>query len=95
MIKFLPVEAHLSPIHYSHHGPWKCCRSLSGADTLRHSTMMAHTKQSGSGSTVEEMRRSEGHESASSRALADDAIIWASLHGLVQLSLLQIINVIT
>ncbi|KAK9917481.1 hypothetical protein WJX75_004845 [Coccomyxa subellipsoidea] len=29
------------------------------------------------------MRRSEGHGSASSRALADDAIIWASLHGLL------------
>lgn len=35
---------------------------------------------------VEEMRRSEGEGLASTQALADDAIIWASLHGLVHFS---------
>ena len=38
---------------------------------------------SASSDTVEDLRRAEGEGIASSQALADDAIIWASQHGLV------------
>lgn len=43
-----------------------------------------HTQATGTSSdTVEDLRRAEGEGIASSQALAEDAIIWASQHGLV------------
>ncbi|CAL8463402.1 g2936 [Coccomyxa elongata] len=44
---------------------------------------MAHAGTVGPEATVEEMRRSEGGRLASTQALTDEAIIWASLHGLL------------
>lgn len=89
MIKQLRLEAHLSPASNRQHSRCVTCRSLRGANTLRHLRVMSQAKHSESEAAVDEMRRSEGQGLASSQALADDAIIWASLHGLVRVGLMK------
>jgi hypothetical protein len=44
---------------------------------------MASAAQQDPGKAVGDMRHAEGESSASTEASASDAIIWASLHGLV------------
>lgn len=74
-------KALLSPSYRIH----QTVRSLTRPLSLRYSSMMARASTTASESAIDDLRRSEGQGSASSQVLADEAIIWASLHGLVQL----------